>query len=214
MSETVVAEDGNVPDFETINEIKENGDREKLIKVFWEYGDVNSYDQEESGWCRDSKSLFYKAFRFQCHRVTREVTERYLIKLDPLISLLYRGIELASHFAVDNNPSLINEWRRDVNSFLSKEEYLIPIKKQTFFHQSNEIPYYFGHTEDDKHEKECFILANGNLKNTLVSFDVIYENSKEWLQDAYKKKIGELNDELPSEIRYLLFINKREQHCR
>jgi hypothetical protein len=200
----------NVLDFERIKQFRDDRNLKELIRLFWHYADMDSIEvQGETG----TTSEFYKRLRYQYHRLKREITEKYLVKINPFIEVLLKGNDIALRFEQTQDPDLINEWSSEVSSFVFNKDWLTPLINTTYEHRNNGNKYYLCFTEDLEHSEESFILANGFLSNYLISFDLILELSRDWLISEYRKRYSEIDEEFKKRrnlsIQYVLFIIKR-----
>lgn len=199
-----------------IDVFQNKGDKGGIVKHFWENSDIEKIDLSSPGYSGAEASevdKFRRIFMLEYFRIKREITERYLVRLEPLVSLLLRGVDIWKEFRESQDPGLAMEWKRDVNGFLANEAYLRPVRNVAVVKERDRIPYYFGYTEDRENKEESFVLANGSLEYFLVFFDLIREYSKEWIVSEYLKKYEELEREFNKTgqplISYVILIAKK-----
>ena len=211
MRKTEAETGSNVPGFERIKQYRDDKNWKKLIKLFWDYGDMDPIGVENKDGSPTAE--FYKRFRYQYHRLKREIAEKYLVKINPFIEVLLKGSDIALCFEQTQDPDLIKEWSSEVGSFVSNKDWLTPLINTTYEHRNNGNKYYLCFTEDSEHTEESFILANGLLSNYLISFDLILELSRDWLISEYRKRYSEIDEEFKKRrnlsIQYILFIIKK-----
>ena len=201
----------NVPDFEGVKQFRDDKNWKELISLFWRYADMDPIGVQSNGGTPTEE--FYKLLRYQYHRLKREISEKYLVKVCPFVEVLLRGSDIALRFKEKQDPDLINEWTREVSSFLSNKDWLTPLINRTYEHPNNGNKYYLCFTEDSEHTEESFVLANGYLSNYLISFDLVLEFSRDWLDSEYRKRYSEIYKEFKKQrnlgIQYVLFIIKK-----